>query len=313
MTPSQWRRVRDVFERLVDLDAEDARRMLDADVTDDETVRLEVLSLLDQHSRADPFSSRLRPSKPLGIGSDLKPGAAVGPYTVVREIGHGGMGRVYLADDTRLQRHVCVKVVREDLSGDAQFRERLKREARLAASLSHPGICAVYALEEFDGHIYLVTEFVEGRTLREEMQSSRLPSAAEVLHTMKEIAAALAAAHAKGITHRDLKPENVMRSASGRLKILDFGLARTDGEPVPGATATLPGVVVGTPAYMAPEQITGGPVDRRADLFAFGVVMYEYAAGQHPFASPSPLGVAAASSIRRPARLRTGARTCLRR
>jgi predicted Ser/Thr protein kinase len=277
----------------VDIDPAEARRQLEDDVNDDPVVRREVESLLDHHSRAGSFLAAPSSLETPGVRIELKPGSAVGPYTVVREIGHGGMGRVYLAEDTRLQRQVCLKVIRDDLAGAPQFRERLRREARLAASLSHPGICAVYALEEFEGHLHLVTEFVEGRTLRDEIDSRHQPSTREVFETMSELAGALAAAHAKGIAHRDLKPENVMRSTAGQLKILDFGLARGETDSAMGSTVTIPGMLMGTPAYMSPEQIQGGPIDRRTDLFALAVVMYEYATGRHPFAAQTPLATAA--------------------
>jgi serine/threonine protein kinase len=182
------------------------------------------------------------------------------------------------------------------LTQDPSHRERLKREARAAAGLKHPGICTVYALEEFDGALFIATELVDGHTLRMEMASGALPAADVVVRTAHDLAAALASAHANGVIHRDLKPENVMRTADGRLKLLDFGLARFDRPDVSGVAgdfATLPGALLGTPAYMAPEQLTGDPVDGRADVFAFGVIVYEFACGAHPFAAATPLAVAA--------------------
>src|SRR5207247_1172829 len=159
---------------------------------------------------------------------------------------------------------------------DPAHRERLRREARAAAALTHPAICTVYALEELDEGLFIATEFVDGHTLREDMSSGGPRPAGEVVRTARELAGALAAAHAKGITHRDLKPENVMRTADGRLKILDFGLARIDtpdASPSAGRPlATLPGVLLGTPAYMAPEQLNGQPADARTDVFAYGVL-----------------------------------------
>ena len=153
----------------------------------------------------------------------------------------------------------------------------------------------MYALEEIDGELYIATELVDGRTLREEMRSGRRPSGADVLHTARELASALASAHDRGVTHRDLKPENVMRGSDGRLKILDFGLARIDAPSLhlPAVSATVPGLIAGTPAYMAPEQLNGQPADRRADIFALGVLLYEYASGSHPFEAESPLAMAA--------------------
>src|SRR5207248_2898192 len=160
-----------------------------------------------------------------------------------------------------------------------------------------PGICTVYALEEIDGQVFIASELVDGRTLRDEMTAPQRPSRQDAMGTARELAAALASAHAKGITHRDLKPENVMRATDQRLKILDFGLARiTAGEPSPAGTPlhpTLSGLLLGTPAYMAPEQVSRGETDPRTDVFAYGVLMYEYACGEHPFAAASPLATLA--------------------
>ena len=297
MSPEQWTRVRTLFEALVDEMPAEAQRRLESEAGDDPEVRAEVESLLAHHSRVGAFLDT-PPHLDALVGEGATPASAlaagtkVGPYTVVREIAQGGMGHVYLATDLRLERQVCLKAVRAELASTPGYRERLQREARVAASLSHPGICAVHALEEFDGDLYLVTEYVDGRTLRQEIGHGQRPSADVVLGTMRELADALAAAHAKGITHRDLKPENVMRSVTGHLKILDFGLARTDdGAPRTMATAT--GAVVGTPAYMAPEQINGLQVDRRADVFSLGVLIYELATGTHPFTAPTPLATVA--------------------
>jgi hypothetical protein len=205
------------------------------------------------------------------------------------------MGYVYLATDARLSRDVALKAIAPRLTGDPAQRERLRREARAAAGLTHPGICTVYALEEYDGDLFIAAEYVDGRTLRQELAGSARPSPADVLRTAQEIATALAAAHARGIAHRDLKPENVMRTADGRVKVLDFGLARVDlpNDDPRVVQVTQPGVLVGTPGYMAPEQLNGERGDARADVFAFGVLVYELACGVHPFEAPSALGVAA--------------------
>ena len=163
------------------------------------------------------FSSQPLPSSAAGLLDDdepLAPGTHVGRYTIVREIGRGGMGRVYLATDARLGRTVALKALAPQLMRDPAQRERLRREARAAAGLTHPGICTVYALEEIDGELFIASEFVDGHTLREEIASERRRRrATRLLRTARELAAALASAHAKGITHRDLKPENVMRDA----------------------------------------------------------------------------------------------------
>jgi len=296
MTSDQRRRVRDLFEAALDRDPAGVESWVAREAGDDPIVRDEVLSLVEHHSRAgvflsDPIVDRapdLLEEEPLAAG------AVVGAYTIVREIGRGGMGCVYLASDARLGRTVALKALAPHLVREPAQRERLKREARAAAGLTHPGICTVYALEEIDGDLFIVTEFVDGHTLGEEIRSGRRPSSADVMRTAQELAAALASAHASGIVHRDLKPDNVKRGRDGRLKILDFGLAQFDpAHAAPMPRVTQPGVMVGTPAYMAPEQIKGLPVDARADVFAFGVLLYEYACGVHPFEGSSTLAVVA--------------------
>jgi eukaryotic-like serine/threonine-protein kinase len=207
-------------------------------------------------------------------------GRMIGPYLVRDELGRGGMGVVYLADDTRLGRRVALKVLHPHVAAGAEQRERLRQEARIAAALSHSGIAIVYALEEFDGAMYVASEFVPGRTLRALLQDG--PVSVPLLVDMAtQIARVLAAAHAQGIVHRDLKPDNVMLTPAGVIKLLDFGLARSEGAQAVRLTRT--GTVVGTPAYMAPEQLLGERADFRVDLFALGVVIYEMASGGNPF------------------------------
>jgi serine/threonine protein kinase len=231
VTAQQWQRVRTLFERALDEQPPEIGAWLAREAADDPAVLAEVASLLDHHSRAgsflaDPAAARmphlLAPEKALTSGQQ------VGPYTVVREIGRGGMGRVYLATDARLGRTVALKALPPDVTDSPAQRERLRREARAAAALTHPGICTVYALEELEGELFIATEYVDGRTLREEIAGERRATPGELLTTARELAEALASAHHKGITHRDLKPENVMRNASGHVKILDFGLARME-------------------------------------------------------------------------------------
>ena len=297
MTPDQRARARDLFEAALDHEPADIVKWLE-DAEPDAAVREEVRSLLDHHSRAGSFLAQpVAEAAPhlLEDERSLEPGTVLGSYTIVRELGRGGMGRVYLASDDRLGRTVALKAVAPQLTREAHHRDRLRREARAAAVLTHPGICTVYALEELDGELYIATEFVEGHTLREETSNERRPSVDTVLATARELASALASAHAKGITHRDLKPENVMRTRDGRIKILDFGLARVDGPAGAANTVSgvVPGAVVGTPAYMAPEQIEGRSVGPPADVFAFGVLMYEWISGRHPFLAGTVLATLA--------------------
>jgi len=298
VTPEQHRRARDLFEAALDVESSGLRGWLESHAALDPEVRAEVESLLEHHHKAGSFLTQpVAEAAPHLLHEDrlLEPGTVIGSYTVVRELGRGGMGRVYLANDARLGRAVALKVLAPDLTRDPLHRERLRKEARAAAALTHPGICTVYAFEEFDGQAYIVTEFVEGHTLREEIRGRR-PPADDVIDTGHQLASALASAHEKGVTHRDLKPENVMRTRAGRVKVLDFGLARIEGDGAGNVTllaATVPAAIAGTPGYMAPEQIEGKPVGPATDVFAFGVLMYEWITGVHPFQASSTLATLA--------------------
>jgi len=288
---SRWRAVRDRFEEAIEVPEADLGRWLQEHEPDPQ-VRREVASLVASHSRAGTFLEA-----PIGDLHDLlnaepmyAEGQHVGPYIVVRQAGRGGMGRVYQATDSRLGRTVALKALPPDLAQDPSQRERLRREARALAALHHPGICAVYALEEFGGELFMIAEFVEGETLREEIARGPRPSRESVIALAQELSAALASAHAKGVVHRDVKPENVIRARDGHLRVLDFGLARVD---VPGGSSTpqvtQQGALIGTPAYMSPEQLKGEQADARTDVFALGVLTYEYATGLHPFAAATAL------------------------
>ncbi|MEO8100775.1 MAG: protein kinase [Acidobacteriota bacterium] len=212
----------------------------------------------------------------------LAPGTQLGPYEVIALIGQGGMGEVYRAHDTRLRRDVAIKV------SAAQFSERFLREARAIASLNHPNICTLFDI----GPNYLVMEYIEGPTLQERIKAAPIPLE-ESLAIARQMAAALEAAHEKAIVHRDLKPANVKLTASGIVKVLDFGLAKMAEQPsepmsentptLTLASATIAGTVLGTAAYMAPEQARGKTVDKRADIWAFGVVVYEMLTGSRLF------------------------------
>jgi predicted Ser/Thr protein kinase len=229
-------------------------------------------------------------------------GRQVGQYRIERVLGEGGMGVVYLAEDVRLGRTVALKALAAKFTGDEARRERLRREARAAAALTHPGIATVYALEEFEGQIFIAGEYVPGETLREELSRGPL-GAVRTLETALGVARALAVAHDRGIVHRDLKPENIVRTSSGDVKILDFGLARFRDPPPALAHLTDEGIVLGTPAYMSPEQIRGTAVDGRSDLFSLGIVIYELVSGIHPFAGADPASTIARILESEPVRL----------
>lgn len=223
-------------------------------------------------------------------------GKNLGPYRILKQLGQGGMGVVYLAEDTRLARHVAIKVLPEAVAADQARKRRFEQEARSAAALNHQAIATIHAYEEHSGRLCIVMEYVAGETLRGSVLAGAMP-AADVAQLGAEIARGLAAAHDRGIVHRDLKPENVMRTPSGEVKILDFGLARQqEPQGLDAATRSLgitdPGSIVGTIAYMSPEQLEAKEPDPRSDIFALGVMLYELASGVHPFT-----GSSAASTI----------------
>ncbi|HET9268843.1 MAG TPA: protein kinase, partial [Vicinamibacterales bacterium] len=226
----------------------------------------------------------------------LSPGTRIGPYTVSAAIGAGGMGEVYRARDTRLERDVALKVLPENVSGDAERLQRLQREARTLAALNHPNIAHVYGLENADGVTAFAMELVEGPTLEDRIAAGAIPID-EAVRIARQIADALETAHEQGIVHRDLKPANVKIRPDGTVKVLDFGLARAV-EQAPSSSASLMptitspamtamGMILGTAAYMSPEQAKGQPVDRRADIWAFGVVLAEMLTGQRMFGGDS--------------------------
>jgi serine/threonine protein kinase len=199
------------------------------------------------------------------------------------------MGVVYAARDDRLGRTVALKVLPRSISGNARARERLAREARAAAALSHPAIATVYALEDIDGQLLLASELVRGVTLRQTLGGGPL-ARARGLEILLQLAEALDAAHRHGIVHRDLKPENVLLTTEGRVKVVDFGIARSLSPAADGQVPlTLTGTALGTPGYMPPEQLRGESVDVRADVFAFGVIAYELSTGQQPIGGGDPL------------------------
>ncbi|HET9372953.1 MAG TPA: protein kinase [Vicinamibacterales bacterium] len=228
----------------------------------------------------------------------LLPGARLGTYEIVAAIGEGGMGVVYRARDTRLDRLVAVKVLPRDVSDDPERRERFEREAKAVAALNHPGIVTIHSVENVDGVSFMTMELVEGETLTNAITSSGMPLS-KLLAIAIPIVDAMAAAHDKGITHRDLKPANVMVAANGRVKVLDFGLAKVGGGALAGdgvtglptAIATGEGRILGTVAYMSPEQAEGKAIDARSDLFSLGVLLYEMATGRRPFTGDTSISI----------------------
>ncbi|MFN7973405.1 MAG: serine/threonine-protein kinase [Acidobacteriota bacterium] len=262
--------------------------MLDEACRDDPALRREVESLLAVASRADavletPIAKRPAPTAAL---PEVLPGTLVAHYDVEEAIGHGGMGAVYRARDTKLDRPVALKFLHALEAGDAWARQRLEQEARAAAALDHENVGAVHEIGEWNGRPYIVMSHYTGRTLGERLCEGAM-SIGEARSILVEIARGLAAAHAAGIVHRDLKPDNVMITTDGRVKILDFGLAKRLSK---GARRlTDPGVVLGTVGYMAPEQVRGEDAGAACDVWAFGVIAYEMLGGRHPFSSATDL------------------------
>src|SRR5436190_3789194 len=261
---------------------------------DDRALQTEVESLLDAHQRAGSFAER-PPIERIGASAAFTPavgrGARFGTYEIAECLGVGGMGEVYRARDVQLGRDVAIKVLPAAFVTDRERLARFEREARVLAALNHPHVGAIYGLEHVDGIRALVLELVEGETLADRIARGRI-SLSEALPIAQQIAEALEAAHEKGIVHRDLKPANIKITPSGTVKVLDFGLAKA-GDGTAGANlsrsptvtvgGTRDGVLLGTAAYMSPEQARGQVVDKRTDIWAFGCVLYEMLTGQTPF------------------------------
>ncbi|HXG86776.1 MAG TPA: serine/threonine-protein kinase [Vicinamibacterales bacterium] len=282
----RWERVGALFDQALSRPTEERDAIVDAS-GEPPDVREEVQSLLAAHAGAGEFLEQ--PATAAVRDVVLSSGTLVGPYRIDAVLGRGGMGVVYAADDTRLHRRVALKWLSPDVASQPHQRERLRREARATAALDHPGIATVYALEEFDAQLFIASEYLDGETLRVELDRGALP-AATAHATALEVARALCAAHEGGIVHRDLKPENVLRTTSGRLKILDFGLAQfheAARDLLSRPRLTEPGIIAGTPPYMSPEQLLGRDTDFRSDHFAFGILLYELYTGRHPFGGRS--------------------------
>jgi len=286
VNPERWQQVEQVYSSALRRKPDQRATFLSVACQDDLELRREVEALLQQASETPSDSSwqdtaTMQPASSPGIVSsctELDAGQQLGPYRVEAIIGVGGMGQVYRAVDTRLGRKVAIKVSAQQFSG------RFEREARATSALNHPHICTLYDVGALrSGSSYLVTELVEGETLREWLKHAHSPE--RCIEVARQVLEALRAAHVTGIVHRDLKPANIMVRFDGYVKVLDFGLAKRFALTEEGTTAdlSLPGQVVGTIAYMSPEQIQGHDVGPASDLFAFGVILHEMLTGEHPW------------------------------
>ena len=284
-----------IFGEALELGPEERQVFLDRKCSGQPALRSSVEALLKENDRLQGFLSE-PPFTPSGrpAGEDLPKGTRLGRYTIVEPLGSGGMGQVFRAVDANLQRDVAVKVLHPELAGDTGLVTRFRREARALAALNHPNICTIFEIGEQDGLIFIAMEFLDGLTLRQRMANQRLELESTLTLSI-QIADGLDAAHSAGIVHRDIKPGNIFITRRGHVKILDFGVAKVAGaRPSADAStanadhATLPGSVMGTVAYMSPEQVRGKEVDARSDLFSFGVVLYQVATGLLPFRGDSP-------------------------
>ena len=275
--------------------------------------RHDAVNIVEYHSRFPEYAEALLSGATLHIAETKAPAATALPaapsawpevpgYEIVAEIGRGGMGIVYKARDPNLGRHVALKFLPAEFIGDSTRLERFTREARTASALNHPHICTIHGLGEHQGRPYIVMEFIEGCTLQALLNAR--PPIDESLRMMAQATRALAAAHAAGVVHRDIKPENIMRREDGYVKVVDFGLARRLptllNSDLSGASDTAPGTLMGTVAYMSPEQARGGAAESASDIFSLGIVLYQLLTGRHPFESGSPVGMLTAITTRHP-------------
>ncbi|HWQ35446.1 MAG TPA: protein kinase [Blastocatellia bacterium] len=304
MKPEHWKQIEALYHAALEREPDARATFLDAACAGDEELRREVASLLHYDSLPDrlidvpalEIAARELALAPLsGATAQSAIPARISSYQLLAPLGHGGMGEVHLALDTRLNRKVAIKLLPAEFTTQPERVRRFAQEARAASALNHPNIITIHEIGKTDSTHYLITEYVEGETLRQRMNNApeKRLRLTEALDLAAQIAAALAAAHEAGIVHRDIKPENVMVRRDGIVKVLDFGLAKLTETQAPPEEAQSPltddastetGLVLGTPRYMSPEQARGERVDARTDLFSFGVMLYEMIEGHSPFA-----------------------------
>src|SRR5262245_52792808 len=319
MESERWRRIERLYYTALERDATGREAFLIEACAGDDGLRREVESLLAVHERAEGFMS----APALEIAARLiaedqgqtTPGQMISHYQVLSLLGAGGMGEVYLAEDTRLGRKVALKLLPQIFTQDRERVLRFQQEARAASALNHPNILTIYEIGEFEGRHFIATEFIDGQTLRMLMNARVKLRAA--LDVATQVASALAAAHEAGIVHRDIKPDNIMARRDGYIKVLDFGLAKLTERFSPDRTANAdsdastkgvvhsdPEKLMGTPRYMSPEQIRGLEADGRSDVFSLGVMLYEMVTGRAPFDGTTIAEVMAAILNQEPSPLR---------
>src|SRR4030095_15439649 len=293
MNPERWQRIDQLFHSALERNEDERMAFLAQASGGDEPMRREVESLLASHEQAWSFIEAPAGDAAAGLLAErhavLTPGTMVKRYKILSLLGKGGMGEVYLAEDTELHRRIALKILPSSFTRDVDRVRRFVQEAHAASALNHPNIVTIHEIGQLDETHFIVTEFIDGLTLGQRLRAGGM----QLAHTVDvaiQVVAALAAAHADGIVHRDIKPENIMLRRDGYVKVLDFGLAKLTEQREPMAAANSAdkvdvssGLVMGTVKYMSPEQARGLDVDSRSDIFSLGVLLYERVTGHAPF------------------------------
>ncbi|HET6891886.1 MAG TPA: protein kinase, partial [Pyrinomonadaceae bacterium] len=311
MTPEHWQRIKALLDAALERKPDERAAFLDRACGDNESLRHQVDSFLISYEQSGSFieepafglmsESLASEQKEFALGSTL------GHYKVLTKLGAGGMGEVYLAEDTRLGRKIAVKVLPSAFVKDDERVQRFQQEARAASALNHPNILTIYEIGQADSSHFIATEYIEGETLRQRMATAPV-KISEALEVGIQVVSALCAAHEAGIVHRDIKPENIMVRRDGIVKVLDFGLAKlTEPKTItsesPTLFQTIQGMVMGTAYYMSPEQARGLAIDARTDIWSLAVVVYEMISGRLPYEGPTSSDVIAAILDRDPTSL----------